>query len=194
MHRPFLVGEQVYLRPLEESDVNEEYLSWLNDSETTRYLETGKFPNTNESLRGYLQRFEGSTTDLAFAIIDKQTEQHIGNVTLNRISWIHRTGDTGLMIGRKDFWGRGIAFETWSLIIEYAFNRLGLRKIIAGCNVNNVASLAVLRMLGFHQEGLLRREVFVDGEYLDGIRLGMFREEFHKFLKESDSVGLPELP
>jgi methionyl-tRNA synthetase len=45
---------------------------------------------------------------------------------------VHRTGDTGLFIGRKEFWGKGLAFEAWYLVIEYAFNRLGLRKIIAG--------------------------------------------------------------
>ena len=185
MHRAFLVGEQLYLRTLEESDVNEEYLGWLNDSEVTRYLETGKFPATLSSLRIYLQRFEDSNTDLIFAIVDRETEQHIGNVTLNRISWIHRTADTGLMIGRKQFWGKGCAFEAWSLVIEHAFNRLGLRKIVAGAFVDNAASVAVLKKLGFKEEGILRKEAFVDGKYLDTIRLGMFREEFYRFASES---------
>ena len=185
MYRPFLVGEKVYLRALEESDISEEFLNWLNDLEVTRYLETGKFPSTPASVQDYLKRFQASTTDLGFAIVDRETEQHIGNVTLNRINWIHRTADTGLMIGRKDFWGKGLAFESWSLMIEYAFNRLSLRKIIAGALVDNVASVKVLKKLGFKEEGVFRQEAFVDGKYLDGIRMGIFREEFHKFAQES---------
>ena len=187
MRRPFLVGQKVYLRLLEESDIGEEYVGWLNDYEVTRYLETGKFPSTPEAIRKYLERFQDSTTHLVFAVVDRETDQHIGNVTLDRINWIRRTADTGLMIGRKGFWGKGYAFEAWSLIIEYAFQRLGLRKIIAGAVADNVASIAVLKKLGFRVEGTLRQEVLVDGEYRDTVRLGLLREEFYKCVQPPDS-------
>ena len=107
MRQPFLVGERLYLRLLEESDIGEDYLSWLNDAEVTRYLETGKFPATPSAIRRYVERFQDSTTDLLLAIVDRETDQHVGNVTLNKINWIHRTADTGLMIGQKEFWGKG---------------------------------------------------------------------------------------
>ena len=190
MRRPFLVGQRLYLRLLEESDVGEEYVGWLNDYEVTRYLETGKFPSTPETILRYLERFQDSTTDLVFAIVDRETDQHIGNVTLNRINWIHRTADTGLMIGQREFWGKEYGFEAWRLVIEYAFQRLGLRKIIAGAVADNVTSLAVLKKLGFKAEGTLRQEYLVDGEYRDGVRLGLLREEFYKYLQSpnSDSV------
>jgi len=181
MHRPFLVGQKLYLRSLEESDISEEYVGWLNNYEVTRYLETGKVPTTSETIHKYLESFRGSSNDIIFAIIDRETEQHIGNVTLNRINWIHRTADTGLMIGEKDFWGKGYAFEAWSLIIEYAFQRLGLRKIIAGSVDSNVASIAVLKKLGFKVEGTFRQEFLVDGEYRDGVRLGLLKEEFFRY-------------
>lgn len=165
MRRPFLVGQKLYLRLLDESDIGEEYLSWLNDHEVIRYLETGKFPVTLADLREYVKRFENRTTDLIFAIIDSDSDQHIGNVTLNHINWIHRTADTGIMIGRKEFWGKGYGFEAWSLLIEYAFNRLGLRKIIAGAFADHGASVNVLKKLGFKEEGILRRQALVDGDY-----------------------------
>ncbi|MBI3954328.1 MAG: GNAT family N-acetyltransferase [Chloroflexi bacterium] len=180
MQRPFLVGQKLLLRPLEESDVSEEYVGWLNDQEVTRYLETGKFPATLETVRKYLERFQGSATDVILAIVDRGTGQHVGNVTLNHINWVHRTADTGLMIGRKDFWGKGYAFEAWSLIIEYALQRLGLRKIVAGVVDGNAASLATLQKLGFQIEGRLRAEHWVDGEFRDALRLGLLRDEFYK--------------
>lgn len=187
MRRPFLVGQRLYLRLLEESDISQDYVGWLNDAEVTRYMETGTYPSTPESIRTYLERFQGSTTDVIFAIVDRETDQHIGNVTLNNINWIHRTADTGLIIGRKDFWGKGCAFEAWSLVLEYAFQRLGLRKIIAGAIADNTASIAVLEKLGFRVEGRLRQEFLVDGEYRDGVRLGLLREEFHKYVQSPDS-------
>jgi len=68
------------------------------------------------------------------------------------------------MIGRKEFWGRGYAFEAWSLLLEYAFEVLGLRKIIAGAVVGNVPSMVVLKKLGFKVEGRLRQEFVMNGE------------------------------
>jgi RimJ/RimL family protein N-acetyltransferase len=181
MRRPFLIGKKLYLRSIEDSDINEDYITWLNDYEVTRYMETGKYPSTPESIRAFIERFQEKTNDIIFAIIDKKSDQHIGNVTLNRINWIHRTADTGLMIGRKEFWGKGYALEAWRLVIDYAFKRLGLRKIIAGVLSDNVASIAVLEKLGFETEGRLRKEYFVEGEYRNAVRLGLLKEEFQKY-------------
>jgi len=191
MQQPFLIGQKLYLRPLEESDTCGEYLKWLNDAEVTRFMETGKFPSTPETIRLFMERFRGSATDIILAIVDQKTDQHIGNVTLNHINWIHRTAETGLMIGRKDFWGKGYAFEAWSVVLEYAFQRLGLRKIIAGAIIDNVASIAVLKKLGFKIEGTFRQEFLVEGEYRDGVRFGLLREEFYRYAasKLSDSAS-----
>jgi len=86
------------------------------------------------------------------------------------------------MIGRKEFWGKGYAFEAWNLLIGHAFLRLGLQKIVAGVVESNVASLKTLQKLGFQIEGRLRAEFWVDGEYRDVLRLGLLRDEFHKFV------------
>lgn len=181
MKRAFLIGKKLYLRPLEESDVSDEYLQWLNDPEVTRYLEAGRFPATPASVRRYLERFQNPANELIFAIVDIESKQHIGNVTLNHIDWVNRKADTGILIGRKDFWGKGYAFEAWSLVIEYAFQGLGLRKITAGAVAENVDSLSVLKRLGFQMEGVRRKEYFLDGEYLDVPLMGLFRDEFYKF-------------
>lgn len=178
-----LVGEKLYLRPLEKADATDEYLAWLHNPEVTRWLETGRFATTLDQLRAYLGRFDGGTHHLGFAIIDRATGLHVGNATLNNINWVHRTADTGLMIGRKEFWGKGYAFEAWSLVIEYAFERLNLRKVIAGVIPENEASWNVLRRLGFQVEGTLRAHVWAAGAYRDSVRLGMLRDEFYKFAR-----------
>ena len=178
MRQPFLVGERIYLRPLEETDFTEEYVGWLNDYRVSKYLEAGRFPINLSGLRRYLERFENSKTDLILAIVEKETDRHIGNVTLNRIDWINRNADTSLIIGREEFRGKGIAAEVWNLLLDYAFKRLGLYKIIAGSIEDNSASIAVLKRLGFKVEGTLRSQVLIDGRYRDIIRFGLLRDEF----------------
>ena len=187
MKRPFLVGQHLYLRAVDYDDVTDDYLGWLNDPEVTRYMTSGAFPATHETLRAYIQRFEGSSTDILLAIVDRETDQHVGTVTLNHINWIFRSADTGLMIGRREFWGRGYALESWSLICDHAFRRLNLHKIVAAVAAANTRSVAVLQKLGFQVEGTMRSEVIIDGEYADGVRLGLLRNEFRPHIAGSSA-------
>ncbi|MBI3011135.1 MAG: GNAT family N-acetyltransferase [Candidatus Omnitrophica bacterium] len=173
-----LMGSRLCLRPLTEADVTTEYLRWLNDPEVTRFLEVGRQRSTRQTVRRYLTRFHGSRTDFIFAMIERETGRHIGNVTLNRIHRVDRTADTGLMIGRKDLWGKGYASEAWSLVLAHAFRDLGVRKVVAGVVVDNVRSLQALKKVGFRVEGVLRQEWFVNGTYKDIVRLGLFSHEF----------------
>lgn len=174
----FLDGARIYLRPLEIGDAGPEYLSWLNDAETTRYLEVGRHPTTLADLRAYIEDATRGADRMALAIVERKTDAHIGNVTLNNIHPVHRRADTGLLIGRKDLWGKGYAREAWSLVIDYAFTRLNIHKLIAGAVVDNVASIAVLQKLGFRIEGTLREDVFVEAAYRDVVRLGLLAGEF----------------
>ena len=173
-----LVGELVYLRTLKDSDVSADYIGWLNDPQVTRYMEPGRSDATAGTVRAYLERFQDSKTDFIFAIIDRQTDLHIGNVTLNHINQIHRTVDTAIMIGRREFWNKGYAFEAYSLVIEYALGHLQLRKITAGAISENIGSNKVLQRLGFIQEGIRRRAVLANGQFMDVVEYGLFPEEF----------------
>jgi ribosomal-protein-alanine N-acetyltransferase len=181
MRCPFLTGERIYLRLLNETDITEDYVGWLNDSQVVRYLETGRFPSTPETIQKYIERFTESSTDIIFAIVNKENEKHIGNVSLNDINWIHRTANTGLLIGRKEYWGKRYAFEAWNLVLEYAFERLGLRKVTAGVIKGNDASVATLKKLGFKLEGTSRQQYFVEGSYNDAFRFGLLKDEFWKY-------------
>lgn len=152
-----LTGPRVSLRPFEEADLTPRYLAWLNDPEVTRYLEVGKERVTLEQARAYVARFQHSATDLLYAIVDRASGRHIGNVTLNHLDRRQGTADTGLMIGETSFWGRGYATEAWDLLLDHAFNCLGLRTVYAGAVVGHHGSVRVLRRLGFQLEGSVHR-------------------------------------
>ena len=172
--------ERCDVRPLQASDIGPAYVSWLNDPEVTRFLVgSGKMRATEESVRAYFRRFEENPeTDFIFAIIDRTTGLHIGNVTLNHVHPVHRMADTGIMIGEKAFWRKGYAFEAWRPLLEFAFGELRLHKLVATSVVENVPSVGTLKKLGFKEEGLFRQEQFVLGRWHDVVRLGLLREEF----------------
>jgi [ribosomal protein S5]-alanine N-acetyltransferase len=174
----FTHGSLVYLRPLERSDLNDRYLGWLNDSEVTRYMETGTFPTTAEDLEKFYNDVTGSRNQVIFAIVDKKSSQHVGNVKLGPIHWVHRSATFGILIGDKKFWGRGVGLEATRLMVEYGFNRLNLRRIDLGVYAEHEAAVHIYEEAGFKAEGRMRESLFRDGKYVDRLWMGLLRSEY----------------
>ena len=171
MRNPFIIGEKIYLRPLEKSDLSGSYLSWVNDPEVTRYMETGTFPTNLEKLEEYYSFMTTSPNYVILAIIDKELDKgkHIGNITLNNINWIHRIVNLGFMIGDKDYWGKGYGTEAIELMVKYAFATLNLHKISVGIYADHIGSIRAFKKAGFIQEAKLEGELYRDGKYRDKI-------------------------
>jgi len=178
MKTPFIIGEQIYLRPLQRDDLNERYLTWLNDPEINRYLETGIFPSTQEDLEHFYERVMGSPNAVMLAIIEKSSDRHIGNIKLEPIHWVHRWATLGILIGEKDCWGKGYGVEAVRLMVKYAFERLNLQKVDLGVIADNIRAVKAYEKVGFIVEGRLKRHVFLDGKYVDVLKMAIFRENF----------------
>jgi RimJ/RimL family protein N-acetyltransferase len=175
---PFIVGSRIYLRSLEREDLNETYLTWLNHPHITRYLETGIFPSTKESLEKFYEGISQSRDQVILAIVDKKTNRHIGNVKLGPINWIHRKATLGVLIGEKKFWGRGICEEVTRLTVEYGFSRLNLNRIDLGVYAEHTAAIRSYEKVGFKVEGRLRKDLFHEGEFKDRLWMGLLRFEY----------------
>jgi RimJ/RimL family protein N-acetyltransferase len=176
----FLKGRRVMLRPLALRDINRRYLAWLNDQEVTAYLETGVFPTDMRELKNFYKKISNSKTDMMFAIIDKRTDLHIGNIKLGAINWVHRYADMGIMIGEKRYWGRGYGGEALGLVLGYAFKRLNLNKVILGVYSNHRRAIGMYEKAGFHIEGRIKKLLRSEGRYVDKIFMGISQRDFLK--------------
>lgn len=67
----------------------------------------------------------------------------------------------------KAHWGRGIMTEALDSIIDWGFRSLELNRIEALVMVNNIASIQLLKKLGFFEEGLLREYGYWKGQFHD---------------------------
>jgi ribosomal-protein-alanine N-acetyltransferase len=182
MHHPFIIGKKIYLRGLERLDLEGEYFNWLNDREVTRFLNSGVFPNTVEQMEEYYRNIVLSADNAMFAIIDKESDEHIGNIKLGPIDWLMRIAPLGIMIGNKECWGKGYGTEAIRLVLDYAFNRLNLHKVIAGIVAIHQASIRAFEKGGFEREGQAKSQFFLDGKFYDSLYLGITEEDFRKSL------------
>lgn len=160
----YISGDKISLYKFDKSFITEEYIAWLNDRETTRYLKTGRFPVAEEDIE-----IPSGKDCIRFSIVanDVTEEKYVGTITLHRIDWINRNGEIGYLIGDKKYWGKGMATEAIRLICEYAFYYLNLKKIIARVESENIGSMKVLEKNGFKLFGINPQNFFLDGKYLD---------------------------
>ena len=168
----------MYLRLLEAADLRGPYRSWLNDPETTRFLETGRFPMAPEALEKAFARLTSDATTAFFAIVSRVRHRHIGNLKLGPVHPIHRCASLGILIGERRFRRRGYGVEAVELAVRYGFQQLNLHKITAGMYADHQASVRLFQKVGFTNEGWLRKHLFCNGLYHDKLLMGILQEEY----------------
>ena len=170
-----LKEKDIYLRPLSLNDVNSNYLSWLQDPEVMSGIATKDY--TLAKLNEYVSNRLNDYNVHFFAIICNVSNIHIGNIKLDFYDNDANTIELGLLIGNKNYWGKGIGKQVCKLILEYAFNVLNIRKIYLAVYENNPGAKRLYEKLGFKIEGCLRKHIAVNGEYFDKYYMGIFKEE-----------------
>jgi [ribosomal protein S5]-alanine N-acetyltransferase len=173
----FIEGKKIYLRGLYLSDVNYSYHHWMNDPDVTAYTESRFYPHTMDDLRDYVTNINRNRDNVFLAILLRDGGRHIGNIKLGPINWIHRFADVALIIGEKDCWGKGYATEAIRLMVDYAFNKLNLHKLTAGCYETNQGSAKCFQKAGFTIEGCRKSHYFCNGMFVNAILLGLLNSK-----------------
>lgn len=174
-------GQKIVLRCVRLADANRRYCAWLNDPVVNRQTESRYVKTTLCDLKKYVGAASKSPGNFFFAIIEKKTGRHVGNIKIDSIVtpwWDHRLGEVGLIIGEKSCWGKGYATEAIRLVMRFAFERAGLHKLTAQCYATNLGSAKAFLRAGFIQEGVRRSHVFFHGKYVDLLLFGVMNPRF----------------
>mgnify|MGYP001581120630 CR=1 FL=1 len=166
-----IMGERVYLRPLTLSHATDTYCAWLNDPEVNEFLETRH--STIEELRQYIQKQIDDPNSFFVGIFDKNKHTHIGNIKLEPIDWQNKKAIFGILIGDKEYWGKGIGTEATLLVVRYAFDTLGLEEIELGVIVHNKRAIRSYEKAGFAHSGIRKQAINHDGVLHDAAVMRM---------------------
>lgn len=136
-------------------------------------------PHTDrmESLNILISFIEG---DEVFALEDKISGKAIGSIGLHPDR--KRNNPKVRMIGyvlAKPFWGKGLALEAVSAVLNYAFSDLNLSMVSVYHFPFNHKSRSVIEKAGFTFEGVIREATILPGgEVTDDVCYSLTREEF----------------
>lgn len=175
------LGEICYLTPFEEKHLsNPDYLNWLRDYDVVKTLNKVDYirPVSYAEVTEYCHTVMRSQEDMFLAIHCKDKSDFIGTLRVSRINWHNKTADIGIMIGNKEYWGRGIATDAIRIVCSYLFNECSLRRLTCGMMANNIAMEKAFSNVGFKREGVFRKHDFFESEYIDHIYMGCFQDEF----------------
>ena len=176
--KTFCCGSRISLRPLHLKDVGKHYCRWLNDPETTRFLECRFQQHTLASLRRYVASTASNDSIHFMAMIQVADNRHIGNIKLGPVDERHFLADVGILIGEADCRGKSYGVEALRLISRYAFEGLGLHKLTAGAYASNVASRKAFTKAGFTFEGIRKEQYLLDGRFEDACLFGLINPAF----------------
>jgi RimJ/RimL family protein N-acetyltransferase len=116
--------------------------------------------------------------NLVLAIVAKDTDAHVGNISLQNIDLVSRNAEYAIVIGDKNYWGKGVAGEASRLLIAHGFNALNLHRIYCGTSSTNTAMQKLAAKLGMKEEGRRREALYKNGAYADVIEYGLLREDY----------------
>jgi len=81
------------------------------------------------------------------------------------------TGEFGVSV-LKDYWGMGIGEELIRYLINWCRGS-GIRKINLRVRQDNLKSISLYKKLGFSEEGILKRDFYINGEFHDSLLMGL---------------------
>ena len=163
---PVLTGSMVTLRELRPSDAAS-LCALLTTEEVARFISPP--PTTVEGFERFIawtlrQRRAGSY--VCFAVTLDSTDTAIGIFQLRELEPGFGTAEWGFAIGSA-YWGTGVFQDGADLMINFAFETVGVHRLEARAAVKNGRGNGALKKVGAVQEGLLRKSFQRNGEYLD---------------------------
>lgn len=179
-----LIGENIYLSPRNVEDV-EIFTEWLNDFETTDYLNRSHLVTTLTEEKEYLEK--NANSEATFVIVTLDTNAIIGTVSIESINHVNRTGTLGIFIGDKNSRNKGFGTEAINLILDFGFNYLNLHNIKLDLLSFNKRALACYQKCGFKEYGRRKECIYVNGKYYDEINMEILSTNFNgNFIKNKN--------
>jgi RimJ/RimL family protein N-acetyltransferase len=172
----YRLSDDYHVRALQESDLDGAYPSWFEDQQVCRFNSHGKFSRTREYFRRFVQSSDGD--DAVIWAICHRTDGHIGNVSLQGLSFINRSAEFAIILGDRRHIQCGVGKLAARQILEHGFLALNLHRIYCGTAATNEGMKRLALAVGMKAEGVRREHLFLEGAWTDVVEYGILRSEF----------------
>jgi N-acetyltransferase len=180
-----LENDIVLLRPLVESDFEHLLPFALNETELWKFSLIS--PAGVDGMKDYITAaLDGRTKGLEypFIVFDKRTQQYAGSTRFYDIQMQNQSMQLGYTWYGKAFQATGLNKNCKSLLLQFAFETVGLERVEFRADNNNERSKAAMRSIGCVEEGVLRSHVATfTGARRNSIVLSILKSEWEAGVK-----------
>ena len=183
-----LEDEMVLLRPLELTDIENLLEISINEPETWKYSLVGA--DGKENLINYIQsaiKAREEKKEFPFIVFDKKTQKYAGSTRFYDIQLQYKTLQLGYTWYGSAFRGTGLNKHCKFLLLQFAFETLGMERVEFRADNNNERSIAAMKSIGCKVEGVLRSHMPTANSEVrrDSIVLSILKEEWFEEVKEN---------
>ena len=183
-----LEDERVLLRPLKESDYK--YLLPFALNEKGLWFYSLVRPEGEEGLKNYLDiafREKKAGREFPFIVFDKKTNEYAGSTRFYDINFPYKTIQLGYTWYGRKFHGTGLNKHCKFLLLQFAFETLGMERVEFRADARNERSIAAMKSIGCKVDGILRSNMpTMEGHVRrDSIVLSILKDEWFNGVKEN---------
>lgn len=181
---PVIQTQQLILRALTPSDVPAVFDIFCRD-EVTEHYDCYSYlheSQASEQVRKWMASYsDKGLKGFRWAIaLASSPDKLIGTCGIHRVSAHNKSFDIGYEL-HPDVWGRGIATQAISALLDYCFNQhfpFKVNRVTAMTDVVSPRSISVLTKLGFQQEGILRESEYWKDRFNDSRLFSLLRRDW----------------
>jgi RimJ/RimL family protein N-acetyltransferase len=182
-------GKKVILRPVIEADLPY-FQRWINNPGNNRFL-TVHWPQSDQQEQAWFDRVAKSGPDKITVAVCTHDHTLIGNMALD-VNQCKKSAITGSIIGNPEFQGKGFGSDAKMLLLDYAFNWCGMRKVTSKIIAFNGRSVAYAKKCGYRHMATIEQEHFRDGKWHDELQYVVFCDEWKVIWEEYKEGWKPE--
>ncbi|CAM3367910.1 GNAT family N-acetyltransferase [Aequorivita lipolytica] len=180
-----LENDCVRLTPLHNYDIDR--LQYFSENEPELWKYSLQPANGYENLKTYTNfalQSRKEETSYPFIVFDKRTQQIAGSTRFYDFQQNHNTVQLGYTWYGKQFQGTGLNKQCKMLMLEFAFEKLGIDRVEFRADANNQRSIAAMKSIGCTVEGILRNNCAAPNGRRDSIVLSILKDEWFDSAKE----------
>ncbi|MBP7691027.1 MAG: GNAT family N-acetyltransferase [Anaerolineales bacterium] len=186
-----ILGKRIRLRPVEKDDLPR-FVKWLADAETRSYLEM-HLPLSQVQEERWFERNLNAGSEQTWSI-DLQPPDavgpwvHIGSCGYHALDMRNRVGEAGILVGARDYWGKGFGTDALQTLVAWGFYTLNLNRVQLRVFADNERAIRSYQKVGFQIEGRLRQGNYANGAYRDVLWMGVLREDWAQALLDAKAA------
>lgn len=155
---PYLYSDKYLLRDITVEDVTDRYLSWFSEADVIKNIVFSSKAPSLYDLKNYIISKSARKDTLFFAIIDKQSQRHVGNIKYEPINEKDGYAIVGILIGEKSFRGIGLFGEVFKVSSNWLANNRNVKTIYLGVDRENTHAIRAYKKIGFFESTSLQIE------------------------------------